>query len=579
MKFVSKLRHWVANPKVNPFVPKTVVCLLEGYNRQTLSKDILAGLTVGVLSLPLAMALAISSGVDPQRGLYTACVAGFLISLLGGSRFLVGGPTGAFVVLIYDIVSKSGYDGLQAATLQAGFLLILFGVLRLGALIRFVSFPVIIGFTNGIAITLAISQLNNFFGLNIPHPAPDAIDKLRETASALPTLSYMATGYALATLFLIFFFKKLSTRIPAVMCTLIVIVGVQMYFGFHVSTIESAFGSIPRTLPSPEMPHISFDLFRQTFPDAVSIALLGALESLLCAVIADSMASTKHKSDCELVGQGVANVGSVFFGGVPATAAVARTVANVQLNARTPFAGIFHAITILLLMWLLAPYANSIPLSSLAAILLYVAWNMLEIQEMKTVFAGCRTESIVMLVTMIITILVHISAAVQVGVLLSIIVFMKKTIDSTTAKDMNIATKQALETMKVEAMVADSLDKEEEWQQKLSPKTKVFEIEGPLFFGVSDILSEVLPHLTEVPERLVLRFRSVPFIDQTGIQSLHSFYERCKKKNIELYLSEVRPHVLASIRKTGLIEKLGPHRLISRPDQILTLDQNEALHR
>lgn len=575
MSLISKIRHWTSLPKINPFIPKSVVCLLEGYSTQTLSKDLLAGITVGVLSLPLAMALAISAGVDPQRGLYTACVAGFLISLLGGSRFLVGGPTGAFVVLIYDIVTKSGYAGLQAATLMAGFLLVLFGVFRLGALIRFVSFPVIIGFTNGIAITLAIAQLNSFFGLIVPHPAPDALDKLWETCVALPGMAMLPTIYAFGTLFLIFFFKRISKRIPGVMCTLVIVVLVQLYFQFPVPTIESAFGSIPRSLPLPEIPNVSFELFRKTFPDAVSIALLGAIESLLCAVIADSMASTKHKSDCELVGQGIANVGSAFFGGMPATAAVARTVANVQLQARTPFAGIFHALTIILLMWCLAPYANAIPLSALAAVLISVAWNMLEIEEMKAVFKGSRSESIVMVVTMIVTILVHISAAVQVGVLLSIIHFMKKMIDSTTAKTVNAETKQTIETIEEETLEADSIDRQNEWIHTLSNDTKVLEIEGPFFFGVSDILSEVLPTFSRPPKRLILRFRLVPFIDQTAIQSLTHFKNRCDKMGISLYFSEMKAPVLSAMKKSGLIDHVGGDKhVLKTPENIIALDRH-----
>lgn len=559
--FIEKLRKWSSLPQINPFIPKSVICLLEGYSRKMLANDLFAGITVGVLSLPLAMALAISAGVDPEKGLYTACVAGFLISLLGGSRFLVGGPTGAFVALIYTVVSAHGYAGLQAATLQAGCILILLGIFRLGTLIRFVSYPVIVGFTNGIAITLAISQFNNFLGLNIPHPAPDALDKLCETASALSQTAWIPTAYACLTLFLIFFFKRLSKKIPAIMCALVIVVLIQMFFQLPVQTIQSAFGSIPQSLPMPEIPNISFELLRKTFPDGFSIALLAAIESLLCAVIADSMASTKHKSDCELVGQGVANVGSVMFGGMPATAAVARTVANVQLQAKTPFAGMFHAITILIMMWLLAPYANSIPLSALAAVLLSVAWNMFETEQMFAVIKGTKSEAIVMFITMLVTVLVHISAAVQVGVLLSIAIFMKKSIESTTAR--------ALESYNVNELISDNVDAEETWKSKLPSTVKVFEIEGPLFFGVSDILSEAIPNFEEVPKKLLLRFRFVPFIDQTGIQSLLTFHQQCQKKSVDLYFTELKPATYTVLEQADVICTIGKDHVLKKPEDIL----------
>ena len=577
MSLLNKFRNWTSLPRVAPFVPKSIICLLEGYTTQKFSKDLIAGATVGVLSLPLAMALAISAGVDPQRGLYTACVAGFLISLLGGSRFLVGGPTGAFVALIYAIISRSGYQGLQIATLMAGLLLVLFGIFRLGALIRFVSFPVIIGFTNGIAITLAIAQLNGFFGFHIDHPSPEAFGKLKEAFFSLPDLAILPTSYAIGTLFLIWAFKRINKKIPAVMCALIIIVAIQMYFQLPVPTIESAFGAIPRSLPSPEIPSMSFDLLCSTFPDAFSIALLGAIESLLCAVIADSMASTKHKSDCELVGQGVANVGSALFGGMPATAAVARTVANVQLHAKTPFAGIFHALTILLLMWCLAPYANAIPLSALAAVLLFVAWNMFEFEEMKAVIKGSRSEALVMIVTLIVTVLVHISTAVQIGVLLSIIHFMKKMVSSTTAKEVSFEAKQTIEHIQEESTVSDSFDQQAKWLDSLSDQTKVLEIEGPFFFGVSDILAEVLPSFSKTPKRLVLRFRLVPFIDQTGIQALALFKKRCEKAGIDLYFSEIKNSVLKVMEKSELIEAIGKDHVLRSPQEILELDSPLAI--
>jgi SulP family sulfate permease len=562
MSLLSRIRRWVALPQINPFVPKSVICLLEGYTKKTLFHDLFAGITVGVISLPLAMALAISAGVDPEKGLYTACVGGFLISLFGGSRFLVGGPTGAFVALIYTIVSVHGYAGLQAATLMAGLILIVLGICRLGKLIRFVSYPVFVGFTNGIAITLAISQFNNFLGLTIPHPAPDAIDKLFETASFLSQTAFIPTVYALATLVLIFLFKKVSKKIPAIMCALTIVVLIQLYFQFPVSTIQSAFGSIPRTLPSPEIPHISFELLRKTFPDAISIALLAAIESLLCAVIADSMASTKHKSDCELIGQGIGNLGSVLFGGIPATAAVARTAVNVQLQAKTPFAGMFHALTILAMMWLLAPYANVIPLSALAAVLLSVSWNMFEYDQMLSVFRGSKAEALIMIITMLITVLVHISTAVQVGVLLSIIMFMKKSIKTTSAR--------ALESYKVDELIADTIEKEESWMSEIPPSIKIVEIEGPLFFGVSDILAEALPHLEEIPKKLILRFRLVPFIDQTGVQSLVDFHKSCIKKNIELYFSELKTSTHTILKQSGVLHALGEGHVLKKPTDILS---------
>ena len=562
MSFIERAKGWLSSPKIAPFVPKSVVCLMEGYTKKILLSDLSAGITVGVISLPLAMAFSIGAGLDPERGLYTAIVAGFLTSIFGGSRFLIGGPTGAYVILIFGILQKFGYEGLVCATIQAAILLFLLGVLRCGGLIRFISYPVIVGFTCGLAVVLVSSQINDLFGLQIPHPTVDIVDRIAGAFQYSSTINYYAVGISLATLGLIILFRRISKKFPGVIVAICIVTAVTYFFGFPVETIESKFGIIPRSLPSPHWPPISFDLIRKTFPDAVGIALLGAIESLLACVIADSLAGTRHKSNCELIGQGISNFGSAVCGGIPATGAIARTTASMQLHAKTPLAGIIHAFTLLILMLVLAPWASMVPLAALAAVLVVVAWGMFEIEQLKEVVKGGRGEALVLLVTVAITILVDINTAVQTGVFLSIILFLKRSSEATTGK--------LLEAIEADEHISDKdTDLSGSWQMALPPDTKVYEIEGPFFFAVADLLADVLNHFDPLPSTLIVRMRSVPFIDSTAVNALRRFAVQCKSKHVELFLAELKPNVRTYLKHSDFFRTFPKDHVVASLDQAL----------
>ncbi len=556
MSIKETIRKWASSPSISPFVPKIIVCLLEGYTKQTFMHDLLAGITVGIIALPLAMAFSIGAGLDPEKGLYTAIVAGFLNSFFGGSRFVIGGPTGAYVILIFGVVQKYGYDGLMCATIQAAIMLFLLGILRCGTLIRFISYPVIVGFTTGIALVLMVSQINDFFGLQVPVKAADAVSRISNGIAYASTTNWYAVFIGAATLALIVGFRKMSSRFPGVIVSLAITTGIATLFQFPISTIESTFGIIPAKLPSIHWPTISLELVRQTFPDAVGIALLGAIESLLCAVIADSLAGTRHKSNCELVAQGISNFGSALYGGIPSTGAIARTTASMQLNARTPFVGIFHSITLLILMLLLAPLASKIPLAALSSVLLFVAWNMLEIEHMKDLVKGHLGEALVMLITLSITILIDLNAAVQAGVILSIILFLKRSSEATTGK--------LLEAIEEDERISDAaLDGDGTWKYSLPADTKIYEIEGPFFFAVADLLSDVLSRFDTLPKTLILRMRSVPFIDSTAINALKRFSAQCEAKGVRLVLAELSPSVEKSLEEFHFFATFPKDRVIS----------------
>lgn len=536
MSLQQRIRAWISSPAVAPFVPKLIVCMMEGYTRSIFLADLFAGITIGVIALPLAMAFSIGAGLDPSYGLYTAIVAGFLTSIFGGSRFLVGGPTGAYVILIFGVLQRFGYEGLVCATLQAALFLFLLGVLRCGGLIRFISYPVIVGFTCGLSIVLIMSQVNDLFGLVVPNAPVDMIDRFQAAVHYATTFNPYAFGISAATLVSIIAFRRWSKKFPGVIVALCLVTLVSYFFDLPVETIQSKFGNIPRDLPAPQWPPISFELIRKTFPDAVAIALLGAIESLLACVIADSLTGTRHKSNCELIGQGIANVGAIVFGGIPSTGAIARTTASIQLQAKTPMTGIIHSFTILILMYLLAPVASLVPLSALATVLLVVAWGMFELDQLKEVIKGGQGETLILATTFLITVLVDINTAVQTGVLLSIILFLKRSTESTTGK--------LLEAIEEDEEISDtSTDVGGSWQMALPPDTKVYEIEGPFFFAVADLLADVLTHFDPLPRRLIVRMRSVPFIDATAVNALRRFAAQCKHRNVELFIAELRPEV------------------------------------
>jgi SulP family sulfate permease len=404
------------------FIPKLWLCMREGYSWDFFLKDLLAGVTVGVIALPLALAFAIGSGVAPEKGLYTAIVAGFLISLLGGSRVQISGPTGAFVVIVYSIVQRQGYDGLAMATLLAGGMLIVMGLARSGVLLRFVPYPVITGFTTGIALVIFSSQIKDFFGLSIPHLPTDFLDKWKTYYACCHTWNVWDLTFALSSLGTVFFFKYYLPKIPGTIIAIILATFFVSYFELPLETIETRFSQIPDALPTITFPTFTFKKALAVFPDAITITLLASIESLLSAAVADGMTGNRHRSNCELVAQGIGNIGSILFGGIPATGAIARTGANIKLGAKTPISGLIHSATLLLLMLVLSPIASKIPLASLSAILVFVAWNMSELPHFFSILKGTKSDASILIVTFLLTVLVDLTIAVPVGVFMAVLV-------------------------------------------------------------------------------------------------------------------------------------------------------------
>ncbi|MEA2345155.1 MAG: sulfate permease, SulP family, partial [Thermoanaerobaculia bacterium] len=396
------------------FVPKSIVCFREGYTRETLTRDLIAGVVVGIVALPLALAFAIASGVPPERGLYTAIIAGFLISSLGGSRVQIGGPTGAFVVIVYGIVAKYGYDGLVLCTIIAGIILIVMGLTRMGALIKFIPYPVITGFTSGIAVIIFSSQVKDFLGLKMGAVPPDFVEKWTAYAGHIGSAGWTTVGVAMGTLIVLIVWPKISRMVPAPFVAMILATLAVQLFALPVETIGSRFGSVPSSLPAPHLPNIPWNNMRELISPSITIALLAAIESLLSAVVADGMIGTRHKSNMELVAQGVANIASPIFGGIPATGAIARTATNIRSGGRTPLAGIVHALTLMLILVFAGQWAAKVPLASLAAILVVVAYHMSEWRSFAGLLRAPKSDIFVLIVTFALTVFVDLSVAVQV---------------------------------------------------------------------------------------------------------------------------------------------------------------------
>lgn len=543
--------------RYSDYIPKSVICWREGYTKETIINDLIAGVTVGVIALPLAMAFAIGSGVDPVRGLFTAIIAGFLISLLGGSRVQIGGPTGAFVVIVYSIVQKHGYDGLAIATLIAGIMIVLLGLARAGVLLKFIPYPVTTGFTTGIALVIFSSQIKDFFGLTINHVPADFIEKWHAYMGNIHTINMWAFGLGAGTLVSIFLMRHYLPRLPFVMIAVIGATAISIFFDMPVETIQKVFGEIPRTLPWPSLPAISFEKIQAVFPEAITIALLGSIESLLSASVADGMTGTRHRSNCELVAQGFANIGSVLFGGIPATGAIARTATNIKMGAKTPLAGMTHAVTVLLLMLLLAPAAGLIPLPALAAVLIFVAWNMSDLEHFFEILKGQRSDMLVLVITFLLTVLIDLTVAVQVGVLLAAILFLKRMTDTTTLHVCQILLEENADE-RPEAHDSDLI-----FRKDVPEGVSVLEINGPFFFGVADLLNEELRRFDEMPRVIILRMKKVPAVDATGIHALKQFHFKCKERNIVFMLSGVRGDLLALFIKTGVTRVLGNNHIFS----------------
>ncbi len=545
--------------RFSEFTPKSWVCLKEGYSIRTFLNDLLAGITVGIISLPLTMAFAIASGVSPEKGLITGIIAGFLISLLGGSRVQIGGPTGAFAVIIYSVVMRHGVDGLILATLLAGLMMIAFALARAGAMLKFIPYSVTAGFTAGIALIIFSSQIKDFFGLQMESMPIEFLDKWQ--AYAQNAHSFNPTALTLGALSLIFLFgmRRYLPKWPAPVFVVFFGTLAAWYFQFPIETVESKFGTIPSDLPPPSFPDFSLNKLQAVFPDAITIALLGAIESLLSAVIADGLTGHRHRSNTELMAQGIANIGSALFGGIPATGAIARTAANIRLGAKTPIAGMIHAVTMAILVFFFAYWAAQIPLTILAAVLIYIAWNMSEIEQIKAIFKTTKSDITILIVSFLLTIFVDLTVAVQAGVLIAAVLFMKKMTDATSVKGCQLTL-----TEKEDPYAEDSLLQA---RDKIPENVVLFELDGPLFFGSSQSLSEIFSQIRPLPQTLILRMHKVPLIDASGLHALIEFSKQCEKKRIRLILSEVTGKNAALIARSTLPKTLQPHSLC------LTLNQ------
>jgi SulP family sulfate permease len=529
------------------FVPKSVVCFREGYTREALTRDIIAGVVVGIVALPLALAFAIASGVPPERGLYTAIIAGFLISTLGGSRVQIGGPTGAFVVIVYGIVTKYGYDGLVLCTIIAGIILIVMGLTRMGALIKFIPYPVITGFTSGIAVIIFSSQVKDFLGLKMGAVPPDFVEKWTAYAGHIGSAGWTTVGVAAGTLIVLIVWPKISRMVPAPFVAMILATLVVQIFALPVETIGSRFGGVPSSLPAPHLPNIPWNNMRELIPPSITIALLAAIESLLSAVVADGMIGTRHKSNMELVAQGVANIASPIFGGIPATGAIARTATNIRSGGRTPLAGIVHALTLMLILVFAGQWAAKVPLASLAAILVVVAYHMSEWRSFAGLLRAPKSDIFVLIVTFALTVFVDLSVAVQVGVVASSLLFMRRMAEVTNIEGVSGELSDATAIDDPESITLGG---------RTIPKgVEIYEVNGPFFFGAADKIREVVGEIEKPPHALILRMRNVPAIDATGVHALEQLALKCKSQGTMLILAEVREQprsVLVRARRSDL---------------------------
>ncbi|WP_321530582.1 sulfate permease [uncultured Desulfuromonas sp.] len=542
-------------------VPELWCCLKEGYTRQRLVEDLLSGMIVGIVALPLAIAFAIASGVKPEQGLYTAVIAGFLISLLSGSRVQIGGPTGAFIVVVFSIVQQYGYGGLAVATIMAGALLIVMGICRLGGAIKFIPYPMTIGFTSGIALIIAITQGKDLFGLTLSRSAEGIVDRITLYAEAIDTLNMHAVIIAGLAMVILLFWPKVTKKVPGSIVALLVTTVLVHLMDWPVATIGSAFGDVPSTLPMPHLPTVDLAMIPQLISPALTIALLAAIESLLSAVVADGMTGRRHKSNMELVAQGVANMVSPLFGGIPATGAIARTATNVKSGGTSPVSGIVHALTLLLIMMLFGRWARLIPMATLAAILLIVAYHMSEWRHFIKLFRSPRNDIVVMLTTFVLTVFVDLTVAIETGVVLSALLFMQRMANAT-------------EVRHISREINDEEDEEDDQPicgRQIPSCVEVFEIHGPFFFGATNQFKDTLSLIKEPPQILILRMRHIFTIDATAIRVLEDVLEKTQRDGTQLMLSGVRPHLLKKLQKTHLYDEIGEDSIFSEIDAALTV--------
>lgn len=530
----------------------------QGYNGKKLQKDLISGLIVGIVAIPLGMAFAIASGVKPEYGLYTTIIAGILISLFGGSKFQIGGPTGAFIPILFAIVMQYGYDNLLIAGFMAGFILLFMGIFKLGGVIKFIPRPVVIGFTTGIALTIFTGQIANFLGLNNLQKHQAFLANMKELVIHISEINIYSILTAVICLVLIIMSPKLFPKIPGSLVGLLIsTVAATIFYPDKVPTIGSSYGTIPNSLPSIYFPPLSIEHIQSLIKPALVIAMLGGIESLLSAVVADGMSGTRHNSNRELIGQGIANIITPLFGGIPATGAIARTATNIKNGAESPFSGLIHGIVVLFVLFLFAPYASNIPLASMSPILMVVAWNMSERKEFAHVIKTKTAESLVLLITFILTVITDLTTAVEVGLILSGIIFVKH------MSSLLIATK----------ILPESTDNNQKvWahmvnEQQNCPQISIYTIEGVLFFGIANIFEKsIMDEINNKPKVLILKMSHVPYMDLTGESTFSSIINHFKKHGGLLFISEIQKQPRQILQRTGLYEIIGQEHFFETTD-------------
>ena len=520
---------------------------------EQIKNDVIAGIIVAVIALPLSVALAIASGVTPEKGLTTAIVAGFLISFLGGSRVQIGGPTGAFVVIIYGIIAQYGLDGLMLATIMAGIIMIIMGVMRMGSVIKYIPYPITTGFTSGIALVLLSTQIKDFFGLSLEEVPSEFIEKWGMYIRHFNTLDLATTLVGLASLLIIVLWPKINKTIPGSLVALILVTAAVQLFAIPVDTIGSRFGDIPNSIRLVDFSkiNISLPILQNLMKPAITIAFLASIESLLSAVVADGMIGKKHDSNMELVAQGTANIASAIFGGIPATGAIARTAANVKNGGRTPLAGIVHAITLLFIMLIFMPMAKMIPMTTLAAILAVVAYNMSEWRSFKGILKSTKSDMTILLVTFLLTVVFDLVVAIEAGMVIAMFLFVRRMSEGKLVE--NVSHEMSLLAQSEEDQEYFTPEVKAEFKDKIA----VYEINGPLFFGMVNTFLDILNELRSTTQILILRMDHVASMDATALNALKQIEKRCKQKKIKIMYTELKEQPRNLLEKTGFVGKVG----------------------
>lgn len=524
-------------------VPKLFTCI-KNYNKQQFLKDLSSGIIVAIIALPLSIALAIASGVSPEKGLYTAIIGGFIVSFLGGSKVQIGGPTGAFVIIVYGIIEKYGLDGLIISTIMAGLFLTIMGFLKLGSLIRFIPASITSGFTSGIAVVIFSTQIKDFLGLSIKSVPSEFIHKWGAYFKNLNTFNPQSLLISLLTLGCIIFWPKINKKIPSAFLAIILTTVITLTFNLDTPTIGSVFGNLSSSLPSLSIPSVNLSTILSLVFPALTIAILAAVESLLSAVVADNMIDGRHRSNMELVAQGFANIFSGLFGGIPVTGAIARTAANIKNGGRTPVAGMVHSVILLLIMFLFMPYVKLIPMASLAAILVMVSYNMGEWDAFKNLLKAPKSDSLIFIVTFLLTVFFDLVFAIGVGVVLSSLLFMRKMAEFTSVKS-----------------IIDDIDSVDLLEIKNTLKypedVAMYEINGPFFFGATDKFISAIRDISSMPKILIIKMDKVPIMDSTAYHSFEMLLDICNKQNTKLLLLNVQPQPLNTLKKYGFVDKIG----------------------